>query len=125
NVPKDKLLIGECHGDFTLSNMIFTNQTLYLIDFLDTFIESPFLDIIKLRQDTLHLWTYFLSNSNNCRGLITLKYIDDLIKIKYNDIIQTQWYKYLSIMNYVRIYPYVSNTEEIEFIQNCLENYIE
>jgi len=123
NIPKDNLLIGECHGDFTLSNMIFTDKIVYLIDFLDTFIESPLLDIIKLRQDTKHLWTRFLSNSKNCRELITLKYIDDLIKTKYNNIIQTEWYKYLSIMNYVRIYPYISSNEEIKFIKTCLEDY--
>ena len=30
---------------------------LYLIDFLDSVIESPLFDIIKIRQDTYFNWT--------------------------------------------------------------------
>ena len=44
--------VGTCHGDLTFSNILFNGNNYYLIDFLDSFIESPLLDIVKLRQDT-------------------------------------------------------------------------
>ena len=33
------------------------NDKICLIDFLDSFVETPFFDILKLRQDTSFLWT--------------------------------------------------------------------
>ena len=55
-----QLPVGICHGDLTFSNILFTANTYYLIDFLDSFIESPLLDIIKLRQDSAHIWSAML-----------------------------------------------------------------
>ncbi|MEB3375992.1 hypothetical protein SFC43_32790 [Bacteroides sp. CR5/BHMF/2] len=42
NVP-----VGQCHGDLTFSNILFNGNNYYLIDFLDSFLESPLLDIVK------------------------------------------------------------------------------
>ncbi len=33
-----------------------------MIDFLDSFIETPLMDIVKLRQDTKYNWSYLLVN---------------------------------------------------------------
>ena len=49
--------VGMCHGDLTFSNILFNGNNYYLIDFLDSFIESPLLDIVKIRQDTAYLWS--------------------------------------------------------------------
>jgi thiamine kinase-like enzyme len=124
NIPNDSILIGECHGDLTFSNIIYTKKYIYFIDFLDTFINSPILDIIKIRQDTKHLWSLFLSSNNSYRMITNLKYIDNIIKKKYNWLIKTEWYKYLSLLNYVRIYPYISDKIEISFIDQCINDYI-
>ena len=41
--------VGFCHGDFTFSNMIISeNGDLCLIDFLHTFCESPLQDYAKV-----------------------------------------------------------------------------
>lgn len=55
-----QLPVGTCHGDLTFSNILFTANTYYLIDFLDSFIESPLLDIVKIRQDSAHVWSAML-----------------------------------------------------------------
>ena len=52
--------VGTCHGDLTFSNILFNGNNYYLIDFLDSFIESPLLDIVKLRQDTAWLWSQLM-----------------------------------------------------------------
>ena len=61
-IPKiDSFLLpcGICHGDLTMSNIIFT-EDIYFIDFLDTYIESPICDIAKIKQDLYWFWTYNL-----------------------------------------------------------------
>lgn len=55
-----ELPIGICHGDLTFSNILFNGNNYYLIDFLDSFIESPLLDIIKIRQDSAYLWSQLM-----------------------------------------------------------------
>jgi hypothetical protein len=49
--------VGVCHGDLTLSNILIQDGNFILIDFLDSFIETPLMDIVKIRQDTAHLWS--------------------------------------------------------------------
>ncbi|ECP8884459.1 hypothetical protein FU552_08840, partial [Campylobacter jejuni] len=56
--------IGYCHGDLTFSNILFQNQHIILIDFLDNFIETPLQDIVKLRQDTRHKWSLKMARAN-------------------------------------------------------------
>jgi thiamine kinase-like enzyme len=43
--------IGYCHGDLTFENIIISDNNIFLIDFLDSFIESPIIDISKLMQE--------------------------------------------------------------------------
>lgn len=65
--------LGSCHGDLTTSNVIATgSSTFYLIDFLPTFLDTPFWDILKLKQDLEYGWsTRHLSGHalNNARIL--------------------------------------------------------
>lgn len=56
--PQLKIPLGVCHGDLTLSNMIFSQgQGLVLIDFLDTFLESPLQDLAKVSQELEFGWS--------------------------------------------------------------------
>ncbi len=55
--------IGPCHGDLTLSNVIFNPvDGVVLIDFLQTFLESPLQDLAKIRQDYEFGWSCRKSN---------------------------------------------------------------
>jgi hypothetical protein len=75
--------VGACHGDLTLSNILVAphddvgpnlcrgerspvdhaledaneGPSLILIDFLDSFVESPLADLAKLKQDLCYCWT--------------------------------------------------------------------
>ncbi len=53
---------GYCHGDLTLENVIVGHKKsirfLYLIDFLDSFIDTPYVDIATVLQDSLCHWSY-------------------------------------------------------------------
>lgn len=53
---------GMNHGDFTLSNMIFKDGYIYLIDLLKTFMRTPFQDIAKLQQEADLHWSFLMSD---------------------------------------------------------------
>jgi hypothetical protein len=51
--------LGPCHGDLTLSNMIWNpSMGLVLIDFLATFLESPLQDLAKINQELEFGWSF-------------------------------------------------------------------
>lgn len=67
--PQLKVLrAGYCHGDLTLENIIVGHKPdkyikssariLHLIDFLDSFIDTPYVDIATVLQDSLCHWSY-------------------------------------------------------------------
>ena len=63
-----ELRAGYCHGDLTLENIIVGHKPekyikssariLHLIDFLDSFIDTPYVDIATVLQDSLCHWSY-------------------------------------------------------------------
>lgn len=72
NIPVKPLPVGTCHGDFTFSNILFGDHKIYLLDFLDSFIESPLIDIVKLRQDTCFKWSIMLEKEMPSQALSTI-----------------------------------------------------
>ena len=53
-----KIPMGLCHGDLTFSNMIVSeNGDICLIDFLETFLETPLQDVAKLMQELKYHWS--------------------------------------------------------------------
>jgi thiamine kinase-like enzyme len=111
---------GKCHGDMTLSNMIFKDDDVYLIDFLDSYIESPTMDLIKLRQDTHLHWSFNMidvKKSDLMKSKIALEYIDNWITDTYD---MTN-YKILQIINLVRIFPYATDIKIKNFIHEKIK----
>ena len=102
--------------------MLFANNSrIYLIDFLDSFLESPFIDYVKLRQDTRFYWSAYLEKEDiklNVRLIQVLNYIDkeisNKIRAEFKDIVK--WEDYLTVMNLARIIPYAETKEDFDFI---------
>jgi len=116
--------VGDCHGDLTLSNMLFKHQQLYLIDFLDCFVESPLQDIVKLRQDTLFGWSLALYQAefNWPRVQIALRYLDQRIAARFECY---DWYRehyvLFQLVNLMRVLPYCAEARTTELITGGLE----
>lgn len=110
---------GRCHGDLTLSNMLFKNGQLYLIDFLDCFVESPLQDIVKLRQDTFFGWSLVLYQAefNWPRVQIALRYLDQKIATRFNchDWYQ-QHYGLFQLVNLMRVLPYCAESKTADLV---------
>lgn len=111
--------IGLCHGDLTFSNILFNGNNYYLIDFLDSFVESPLLDIVKIRQDSAFLWSQlmFSGSFDTIRLQIVASKIDREI-VQYAS--QYEWYRYypvFQLMNFLRVLQYAHDEKVINYLK--------
>jgi hypothetical protein len=102
--------VGPCHGDLTLSNIIYEKSgQLKLIDFLHTYLESPLQDVCKIDQDYLYGWSFrYLENEHKIKAKIftqqsTPKVINQLKNL------YPEGYKILMYLNLLRIIPYIKD----------------
>jgi hypothetical protein len=121
--------IGICHGDLTLSNILFSNERdIILIDFLDSFLETPLQDMVKLRQDTCFSWSTQLANQeyDQLKIKIILKYIDDKLQENFkNKEYYINYYKLFQFINLVRALPYCqTNSVLYNFLINQIKNFL-
>ncbi len=119
--------IGQCHGDLTFSNILFNGNNYYLIDFLDSFIESPLIDLVKIRQDSKYKWSQLMYNGK--LDVVRLSIISQKIDKEIDKYYTTyDWYeKYYTsfqLMNFLRILQYAKENKVIAYLKNVLESMI-
>ena len=114
---------GPCHGDLTLSNIIATSsEEFYVFDFLPSFISSPLLDLAKWEQESIHGWSFRnLSNTLRNSGLLFAKTCTPLLACAYLTKHFFQAYRILSILNILRILPYVTSSSDREWASTRLD----
>ena len=108
---------GDCHGDMTLENIIVDSSgEFYMIDFLDSFAESPVVDIAKTLQDIFLRWSYRYRTlsvyedirlSDACDVFLGLLGRDAALKKAVFDIL---------LVNLLRIYPYIKDEKTRLFL---------
>ena len=121
--PQIELPINICHGDLTFSNILFTTNQFYFIDYLDSFIETPIQDIVKLRQDTKYFWSLYMADKSFdiIRIKMIFDYIDQKIDLYFKDnLFYNKWYYYIQLMNILRILPYVKEVKIRDLLVNIL-----
>ncbi len=117
-----RIPVGRCHGDLTFSNVLInrSDKKLVLIDWLDTFIETPLQDIVKLRQDTKYAWSLQVSRKtfDTTKILLIMEYLDKTIDEHFQ---RYQFYQkhYLSfqVLNFLRILPYVKERSMFTYLK--------
>lgn len=106
-------LESDCHGDFTLSNMIYFNSNIYLLDFLDSYVNTPIIDIVKIKQDLYYHWSLNMLDKYNDTEIYKIKqvsmFIWDKISKNYIDLIETKDFKIIESINFLRIEPYIKD----------------
>lgn len=121
--------IGICHGDLTFSNILFNGNNYYLIDFLDSFIESPLQDIVKIRQDTAYRWSQLMYTKpyDAVRFRIICDKIDREIDAYFTRKYQwyTDNYRTVQLMNILRILPYAHEEKVINYLVNVLNELLD
>lgn len=129
NLSEILIPVGLCHGDLTFSNILFNGNNYYLIDFLDSFIETPLQDIVKIRQDTKHRWSQLMYTKryDAVRLHIVLDKIDREIDTYFSN--KYQWYReyypVMQLMNILRILPYAHEEKVIKYLKNTLQAVLE
>lgn len=112
--------VGTCHGDLTYSNILFNGNNYYLIDFLDSFIESPLLDLVKIRQDSHHGWSQLMYEGefDKIRLQIINEKIDEAIDTYYSN--KYDWFRMyympFQVMNLLRVLQYARENEVIDYL---------
>ena len=118
--PTVDLPMGICHGDLTFSNILFNGNNYYLIDFLDSFIESPLLDIVKIRQDSAHLWSQLMYTNpyDKLRLKIVCEKIDKEIDRYWG---REKWYRdfysIYQLLNLLRILQYAKEEKVVSYLK--------
>ena len=80
--------------------MLFDNSDIVVIDFLDTFLDTPLQDIVKIRQDSKYFWSLNLVNKiqDSVKVKQSLNYIDEKIKKEFNNYdFYKKYYKHFQI----------------------------
>jgi len=119
--------VGICHGDLTFSNVLIEPgcENIYFIDLLDSFIESPIQDIVKIKQDVVYHWSTkkTVQVFDICRTKIIFTYfnkrLDEFIE---RHLISKAVVSLFQIINLMRILPYTSDLELINYLHICIEN---
>ena len=116
NIPKiiitnkaSKLNSGYCHGDLTFENIIINNNKVYLIDFLDSYVDSPIIDISKIKQDLILNWSNRFeepSNLNLIKNQWLNNYLDSFLQKMDLSIEAIELQKKITLL---RILPYTDN----------------
>ena len=102
---------GNCHGDLTFENILIDSQGQpYVIDFLDSYVDSIEIDYSKLMQDSFCGWSF--RSLNNVPWHI-LRYINDMLCSKRRYI--------LLLINLYRIIPYTTNRNTHKWLQSQIE----
>lgn len=117
------LPVGKCHGDLTFSNILFNGNNYYLIDFLDSFIESPLMDIVKLRQDSAFMWSklMYIRDFDEIRFKIISKKIDSEIDYHFRKYEwYNEYYNTFQIINFLRILQYAKDEKVVRFLKETL-----
>ena len=112
------LPMGFCHGDLTLSNILFERNQYYFIDFLDSHIETPYYDYAKLKQDLYYGWSQHLGNITNIKISQSIRYIWDKLYKDNQDIYASYEFQYVDALTLLRIIPYAEKDQRITNILN-------
>lgn len=117
------LPLGRTHGDLTLSNVLISSSAkrICLIDFLDGYVRSPFMDLVKLRQDTQFQWSLRKVRKvyDPVRVGQALAWSDSYIRNRFG--FAERVYALLQTVNLMRILPYSRSAEEVEFLRSCIQ----
>lgn len=113
-IENNKIIVPKtfCHGDLTFNNIIFHKNRLFLIDFLDSYIDSFLCDLVKLKQDLYYFWSLEVQEKTDMRVKQIYSYIWKCLYIKYFKYIQTPEFEILDAINSLRIEPYLTNNNQ-------------
>ena len=110
-----------CHGDLTFANIIFHQNRLFFIDFLDCYVDTFLSDLVKLKQDLHHLWSVRNQDVYTNRIHQIYEYIWDKLEVRYTDYL-TDGFHILDVMNALRIEPYLTSDSQRVILEGIVKS---
>jgi tRNA A-37 threonylcarbamoyl transferase component Bud32 len=107
-----------CHGDLTFGNIIFDKSKIFLIDFLDSYLDTFFCDLAKLKQDLYYFWLPLLLDSD-LRSFQSMNFIWEKIEKNFEEVKTTQFI-IIDAINILRIEPYITSPKQYEIFELAL-----
>ena len=108
---------GTNHGDLTCANMIFKDDKIYLVDFLQTFLRTPYQDIAKLLQEIDFHWAALMAEYESPAKELKFGYdylnhrIQEHLEKHYSE--HKQAIRVFHFMCLCRLFPYCENDKKI------------
>jgi hypothetical protein len=110
-----------CHGDLTLSNILFKKGDYYFIDFLDCHINTYYYDLSKLKQDLYYKWSLKVENNTNLKVRQGIDYIWKLVYNEYKETYDSYEFQFVDALTLLRIEPYIKDTKTKLILKTCIE----
>ena len=110
-----------CHGDLTFANIIFHENRLFFIDFLDCYVDTFLSDLVKLKQDLHHLWSVKNQDVYTVRIHQIYEYIWDKLEVRYTDYL-TDGFHILDVINALRIEPYLTSDSQRVILEGIVKS---
>jgi hypothetical protein len=128
--PSHEMPVGTCHGDLTLSNILVQLNSMVdgvrvlrvvLIDFLDSFVETPLADLAKLSQDLVYGWTLRMapSTSGLDRVRLYIAFADarDQLQAAFGGHAWYQrYFRFFFVVNQLRVLQYSKSQDDTEYL---------
>jgi hypothetical protein len=118
--------VGFCHGDLSLSNVLINGEgrEAFLVDFLDTFVDSPIQDIVKVRQDTKYKWITSLEKVTGDLGriLVTLDFIDQHLVGTFEAMEFWPAVPLFDAFSLLRLLPYIKEGPSLTILRSRLRD---
>ena len=109
---------GYCHGDLSFENILVNQSNLYFIDFHDSFVETPYLDLSKLLLDILVLWSWRFEKR---RPIIKNAHIYDIV-LSQLESREVEIVRRLLVLNLLQILPYANSHRNALFVHDALQH---
>ena len=122
-VEDNKIIVPHtfCHGDLTFANIIFHQNRLFFIDFLDCYVDTFLSDLVKLKQDLHHLWAVRNQDVYSNRIHQIYQYMWDKLEVRYESFMNESFH-ILDVMNTLRIEPYLTSDDQRVILEGIVKS---
>ena len=122
-VEDNKIIVPHtfCHGDLTFANIIFHQNRLFFIDFLDCYVDTFLSDLVKLKQDLHHLWAVKNQDVYSNRIHQIYQYIWDKLEVRYESYLN-EGFHILDVINALRIEPYLTSDSQRVILEGIVKS---
>lgn len=109
-----------CHGDLTMANMLFQRNTVCLLDFLDSYLDTYLCDLAKLKQDMFYLWTPSAGGFLDARVAQSCGFLWRVLEEEFREDLGTREFAIIDTINLLRIEPYLRTEAQRKALESAL-----